>query len=303
MQIAGIARHPHSPLRQCAFIATRSSLLAVQCRTGPSLSCVVRRGFTLVELLVVVAILAVLLAVLLPALGRARAAARLAACGSNLRQLGLGIHTYTHEYTGHIPRGPDPLHEHDLSSNAMATNQLWIGAGSPGFPATHPGEYLGLGRLLLTTCPDPKAYYCPADGNYNQLTEIEKIGTAAHAYGSYLYRELDHLPEGARAGVLDRLGSNEIGDVPVRVEALALDTNSLGPGPYYHANHQARRANVLFRDGAVREFVSRADCLAIPATAFENPMLIPAAIDQLLTNADYAYTSGRPEQAPRLPPP
>jgi len=32
-------------------------------------------------------------------------------------------------------------------------------------------------------------------------------------------------------------------------------------------------------------------------------MLIPWAIDQLLTNADYSYVSREPGEAPRLPPP
>jgi prepilin-type N-terminal cleavage/methylation domain-containing protein/prepilin-type processing-associated H-X9-DG protein len=50
-----------------------------------------RRAFTLVELLVVIAILAVLLAMLLPAVQGAREAARRAACGNNLRQIGIAM--------------------------------------------------------------------------------------------------------------------------------------------------------------------------------------------------------------------
>ena len=49
-------------------------------------------GFTLVELLVVVAIIGVLASLLLPAVQRAREAARKIACLSNLRQLAQAAH-------------------------------------------------------------------------------------------------------------------------------------------------------------------------------------------------------------------
>jgi prepilin-type N-terminal cleavage/methylation domain-containing protein/prepilin-type processing-associated H-X9-DG protein len=53
-----------------------------------------KRGFTLVELLVVVGIVAVLISLLLPALGRARENARRTACASNLRQLATAFVMY-----------------------------------------------------------------------------------------------------------------------------------------------------------------------------------------------------------------
>lgn len=258
-----------------------------------------RDGFTLVELLVVVAIIAILMAILLPTLASARASAHFAACASNLRQIGVGIHTYASEFGGHVPRSPEPLHPFDFQSNLMATNQLWIGDGPPP-PAGHAREYIGLGALLTTTARQAELYFCPSDSNFNFGEELPRIGTGEDAYGSYLYRQLDHLPEGADRGLLDRLGANKVGDVEIAVEALAVDTNSLGPGEYYHANHNAERANVLFRDGSVRGFANRDNSLAIPPDAFLNPMFIPRAIDQLLSNADYAYHAGPPHQAPPL---
>jgi prepilin-type N-terminal cleavage/methylation domain-containing protein len=61
-----------------------------------------RPGFTLVELLVVLAILGVLMALLLPAVQMARESASRAACASNLRQLALAMHAF-HEERGHFP--------------------------------------------------------------------------------------------------------------------------------------------------------------------------------------------------------
>lgn len=68
-----------------------------------------RRGFSLIELLVVVAIISVLLAILMPSLNGARRQARATVCASNLRQFGVAIYTYWTDWNGRVPYIESPM--------------------------------------------------------------------------------------------------------------------------------------------------------------------------------------------------
>src|SRR4030042_3149671 len=63
-----------------------------------------RKGFTLVELLVVIGIIAVLMGILLPALSAVKRTAQRVVCGSNLAGIGKALLLYANEYGGEYPR-------------------------------------------------------------------------------------------------------------------------------------------------------------------------------------------------------
>ncbi len=78
---------------------------------------VARKGFTLVELLVVIGIIALLIAILMPALSRARKQALQASCGSNERQFTYGALAYANDWKeslptrlGTMPTAPSPAY-------------------------------------------------------------------------------------------------------------------------------------------------------------------------------------------------
>lgn len=62
------------------------------------------RGFTLVELLVVIGIIALLIAMLLPALQQAKEQAKRTECGSNLHMAGLSLMMYANDNKGKLPQ-------------------------------------------------------------------------------------------------------------------------------------------------------------------------------------------------------
>ena len=111
-----------------------------------------KRGFTLVELLVVIGIIALLVSILLPALGKARQQASLVACASNMRQIASWGLMYASEHRGVLP-----------THGSSGTSQSYYDAPDSGLP------WAG-----------NNAWYQKAGEPYNLWKSGARSGTAMH---------------------------------------------------------------------------------------------------------------------------
>ena len=109
-----------------------------------------QNGFTLIEILVVVAIIALLVAILLPSLRQARSQAKRLVCKSNLRQLAIGWDLYLSDHDGKFFQG--------INANLEYGGWEGLVKASP-----RPlNRYLGLDDDLKAE-NSAMVFYCPAD--------------------------------------------------------------------------------------------------------------------------------------------
>jgi prepilin-type N-terminal cleavage/methylation domain-containing protein len=150
-------------------------------------------GFTLVELLVVIAVIAILAALLLPALGQAKERARVTQCISNLRQIAVAIKMYVDEHSDRFPLWANKA-EWDPGHNDSDFQWYSIGLGGNDPDANHHFMAYATNRPLYAYLKSSTVFRCPADkgqeeedlwgvdGNWKP-TNYEALGCSYHYNG------------------------------------------------------------------------------------------------------------------------
>ncbi|MEN6383653.1 MAG: prepilin-type N-terminal cleavage/methylation domain-containing protein [Phycisphaerales bacterium] len=207
------------------------------------------RGFTLVELLVVISIIAVLLAVLIPSLQKAREIAKRAICATQIKQIGVAISAYIQDYDNKLPfyGGYDasfsyPFNVPGNKSKAEDEGHPYAVFRDDKTPWMHTDTTgpvpMKLACLYVKSfLKDAKVFYCPSNRNplYRYDSYVDPLrpennsnewGTLPQAYNNrinsnqwvrvgYAYYPMDETIKGA-AGMMKPVNGMQIPAITAR---------------------------------------------------------------------------------------
>lgn len=218
-----------------------------------------RRGFTLVELLVVIGIIALLMSLLLPALARARSAARETVCRSNLRQIHNALVFYANDNDDYVPIG----YRRTKQFNSM----IYSGTAQ---------RFVLFGRLHEAELTwEGGVYYCPSEQNEQFMRATERnpwppgANPTANTYSGYACRPAAELPDdwanpppALRGFKLPKLAR-------LRSDALLADVMN---SPDRLNTRHGEFVNVLWADGSANRFERKRFPQQFPYATPSGPM-------------------------------
>jgi prepilin-type N-terminal cleavage/methylation domain-containing protein len=242
-----LSRNASGPLLQSLYAANNYGEMKVieRYRARQQRAGVARRsGFTLSELLIVIAIITVLIAILLPALVGARKSALSVECQSNLRQLGLAFLSFATEHDGHLPAcanalGPDAKNANGTANGMYAWQNDWLGDatlapsyGSDDYPGAEVywNSIPAQGTIYPYIGNQPGVLRCPAEdfsavdgGGSNGKFDYQMFAALSGA-------KLNRIPLLSAPYYGSVLGNSDAGQIYEVTTPMIIETM---PGPNY----------------------------------------------------------------------
>lgn len=210
----------------------------VQRARGASL----RRGFTLIDVLVSLAVIAVLIGLMLPALTAIRETGRKVVCSSNIRQIGLSTAMYADDYRGQLPYSVS----YDKSIDGPGFEPQFLMMARWGGPAN---RWDGLGLLFgKQYCSAGQVFYCPSHKSHHRYETYAAgwNGNPIDVYTNFQYR----------GGT-----SNKVANLNKMPDRISLVADGMASG--FDFNH-AVGGNVVASDLSVAWFDNTSNALQLP---------------------------------------